>query len=391
MYKGELSQLSRVLAVYVGVVVASLVSSVVAIVLAAVVVAAIVIGDGDSQAALTVVGSCVPCLGGVTTGIAGSGPGLAWWRVLLACGEGWRRGHGLARQRDSVRNNMKKEKKTHLDARRVFVTIVLRCGHVRRRVWGLRDRGNGVTHATSQRVCKNTGKNITIYTTKQTRTLFEGSVARGPPQFSVGHANPTMGSGVNWQCADLSGNVLIVVVEEVSKLLKGTRSRIGSGPVVLYSSLGVSYTKQVSHIAPPGASPYDKTLPSLTTHVHVMTTMTATCDDSDMICDNKDEGSGSWPMPTATVIAVIATPMPTMRRTATLKNCNTGCDDDCNYDYDTSDSDCTGNSRNYDDPNKINHNKTGLPTLQCNNYMTTTIQTGGGDNSRSLASSTDSG
>ncbi|KAH9047667.1 hypothetical protein EDB84DRAFT_1460536 [Lactarius hengduanensis] len=132
----------------------------------------------------------------------------------------------------------------------------------------------------------------------------------------------------------------------------------------------------------------------------VVTIMTATCDDNDMICDNKDEGSGSWPMPTATVIAVIATPMPTMRRTATLvqglrrrlhtdadgqKNCNTGCDDDCNCDYDTSDSDCTGNSRNYDDPNKINHNKTGLPTLQCNNYMTTTIQTGGGDSRCAVA------
>ncbi|KAH9041989.1 hypothetical protein EDB85DRAFT_1214939 [Lactarius pseudohatsudake] len=128
----------------------------------------------------------------------------------------------------------------------------------------------------------------------------------------------------------------------------------------------------------------------------VVTTMTATCDDNDMICDNKDEGSGSWQPP---LIAAIATPIPTMRRTATLvqslrrrlhtdadsqKNSNTGCDDDCNYDYDTSDSDCTGNSRYYDDPNKINHNKTGLPTLQCNNYMTT-IQTGGGNSGCAVA------
>ncbi|KAH9039641.1 hypothetical protein EDB85DRAFT_1887410 [Lactarius pseudohatsudake] len=75
----------------VGVVIASLVSSVVAIVLAAVVVVAIVIGGGDSQAALAMVGSCVPCFGGVTTGTAGSGPGLAWWRLLCRDGMASRR------------------------------------------------------------------------------------------------------------------------------------------------------------------------------------------------------------------------------------------------------------------------------------------------------------
>ncbi|KAH9040997.1 hypothetical protein EDB85DRAFT_1886649 [Lactarius pseudohatsudake] len=383
MYKGELSQLSRVLAVYVGVVVASLVSSVVAIVLAAVVVAAIVIGDGDSQAALTVVGQ--------------------WPRVGMVAGL-------VCRDGMTSRRNFRGG---------VVVVVDL---HVAK-------DGGGVT---------DTGKNITIYTTKQTRTLFEGSVARGPPQFSVGRANPTMGSGVNWQCADLSGNVLIVVVEETvgfgpvaARTVKKQRITEGNKVENWVRACGIVFLvgrlihetivlPQVDSTQPMYMCCYvcdaKKTIATqqqlrqlgwswtVTTTSNpylnhnnalimptVMTTMTATCDDSDMICDNKDEGSGSWPMPTATVIAVIATPMPTMRRTATLKNCNTGCDDDCNYDYDTSDSDCTGNSRNYDDPNKINHNKTGLPTLQCNNYMTTTIQTGGGDNSRSLASSTDSG
>ncbi|KAH9038308.1 hypothetical protein EDB85DRAFT_1887960 [Lactarius pseudohatsudake] len=45
----------------------------------------------DLDAPLAVAGSCAACLGGVTTGIAGSDLGLAWWQVLCVV-TAWRRG-----------------------------------------------------------------------------------------------------------------------------------------------------------------------------------------------------------------------------------------------------------------------------------------------------------